>query len=39
LYARAHGTPTQIERVEVGGAAVVLGRGEFRIRNDSDTPV
>jgi trans-2,3-dihydro-3-hydroxyanthranilate isomerase len=39
LYARAHGTSTQIERVEVGGAAVVLGRGEFRIRNDSDTHV
>jgi trans-2,3-dihydro-3-hydroxyanthranilate isomerase len=39
LYARAHGSSTQIERVEVGGAAVVLGRGEFRIRNDSDTHV
>ncbi len=33
LYARAHGTPAGIERVEVGGAAVVLGRGEFHIRN------
>jgi trans-2,3-dihydro-3-hydroxyanthranilate isomerase len=37
LYARAHGSPSQIERVEVGGAAVVVGRGEFRIRDDAST--
>jgi trans-2,3-dihydro-3-hydroxyanthranilate isomerase len=37
LYARAHGTPAQIERVEVGGAAVIVGRGEFRIRDDAGT--
>jgi predicted PhzF superfamily epimerase YddE/YHI9 len=24
------GTPEQIERVEVGGSAVVVARGEFR---------
>lgn len=37
LYARVHGTPSQIERVEVGGAAIVVGRGEFRIRDDAGT--
>jgi trans-2,3-dihydro-3-hydroxyanthranilate isomerase len=31
LYARAVGTAEQIERVEVGGCAVVVARGEFRI--------
>jgi trans-2,3-dihydro-3-hydroxyanthranilate isomerase len=31
LYARAHGSPEGIERVEVGGAAVVVARGEFRL--------
>ena len=31
LYARAFGTPEQIERVEVGGSAVVVARGEFRL--------
>jgi trans-2,3-dihydro-3-hydroxyanthranilate isomerase len=31
LYARAHGSPEAIERVEVGGAAVVVARGEFRL--------
>jgi trans-2,3-dihydro-3-hydroxyanthranilate isomerase len=29
LYARAHGSPERIERVEVGGAAVIVARGEF----------
>jgi trans-2,3-dihydro-3-hydroxyanthranilate isomerase len=32
LYARAVGTPEKIERVEVGGSAVVVARGEFRLR-------
>jgi trans-2,3-dihydro-3-hydroxyanthranilate isomerase len=31
LYARATGTPTDLERVEVGGNAVVVARGEFRL--------
>jgi trans-2,3-dihydro-3-hydroxyanthranilate isomerase len=31
LYARADGSPEQLERVEVGGAAVVVARGEFRL--------
>jgi trans-2,3-dihydro-3-hydroxyanthranilate isomerase len=31
LYARAAGTPERIERVEVGGSAVVVARGEFRL--------
>jgi trans-2,3-dihydro-3-hydroxyanthranilate isomerase len=31
LYARATGTATDIERVEVGGSAVVVARGEFRL--------
>jgi trans-2,3-dihydro-3-hydroxyanthranilate isomerase len=31
LYARAVGTEAELERVEVGGAAVVVARGEFRI--------
>jgi trans-2,3-dihydro-3-hydroxyanthranilate isomerase len=31
LYARAEGTPERIERVEVGGSAVVVARGEFRL--------
>ncbi len=31
LYARAEGGPDRIERVEVGGSAVVVARGEFRI--------
>jgi trans-2,3-dihydro-3-hydroxyanthranilate isomerase len=31
LYARAHGSASVIERVEVGGAAVVVGRGELQI--------
>ena len=32
LYARADGTADQLERVEVGGSAVVVARGEFRLR-------
>ena len=31
LHARANGTATEIERVEVGGSAVVVARGEFRL--------
>jgi trans-2,3-dihydro-3-hydroxyanthranilate isomerase len=31
LYATAWGTPEQIERVEVGGSAVVVARGEFQL--------
>jgi trans-2,3-dihydro-3-hydroxyanthranilate isomerase len=31
LYARVDGTPERIERVEVGGSAVVVARGEFRL--------
>jgi trans-2,3-dihydro-3-hydroxyanthranilate isomerase len=31
LYATAWGTPDQIELVEVGGSAVVVARGEFRL--------
>jgi trans-2,3-dihydro-3-hydroxyanthranilate isomerase len=31
LYARAVGSAEQVERVEVGGSAVVVARGEFRL--------
>jgi trans-2,3-dihydro-3-hydroxyanthranilate isomerase len=31
LYARVDGSSEQIERVEVGGAALVVARGEYRI--------
>ncbi len=31
LFARAEGTPEAVERIEVGGAAVVVARGEFRL--------
>jgi trans-2,3-dihydro-3-hydroxyanthranilate isomerase len=31
LYARVDGTGDRIERVEVGGSAVVVARGEFRL--------
>jgi trans-2,3-dihydro-3-hydroxyanthranilate isomerase len=31
LYARVEGSGEQVERVEVGGSAVVVARGEFRI--------
>jgi trans-2,3-dihydro-3-hydroxyanthranilate isomerase len=31
LYASAHGSPEQLERVEVGGSAVIVARGEFRL--------
>jgi trans-2,3-dihydro-3-hydroxyanthranilate isomerase len=30
LYARIEGSPDRIEKVEVGGSAVVVARGEFR---------
>ena len=30
LYARAEGTADKLERVEVGGSAVIVARGEFR---------
>jgi len=32
LFARASGTRERIERVEVGGGAVTVARGEFRLR-------
>ena len=31
LFARAEGTPERVERVEVGGSAVIVARGEFRL--------
>jgi trans-2,3-dihydro-3-hydroxyanthranilate isomerase len=31
LYARVHGTAEAVERIEVGGSAVVVARGEFRL--------
>jgi trans-2,3-dihydro-3-hydroxyanthranilate isomerase len=31
LYARAEGSGDRVERVEVGGSAVVVARGEFRL--------
>jgi trans-2,3-dihydro-3-hydroxyanthranilate isomerase len=31
LHARVDGSPERIERVEVGGSAVVVARGEFRL--------
>jgi trans-2,3-dihydro-3-hydroxyanthranilate isomerase len=31
LYARVDGTPDEIDRVEVGGSAVVVARGEFSL--------
>jgi trans-2,3-dihydro-3-hydroxyanthranilate isomerase len=31
LYARAAGTAEQVERVEVGGSAVIVARGEFKL--------
>ncbi len=31
LHARVEGTPERLERVEVGGSAVVVARGEFRL--------
>jgi trans-2,3-dihydro-3-hydroxyanthranilate isomerase len=31
LHARVQGTPEQIDRVEVGGSAVIVARGEFRL--------
>jgi trans-2,3-dihydro-3-hydroxyanthranilate isomerase len=32
LYARAEGSPAAVRRVVVGGAAVVVARGEYRLR-------
>jgi trans-2,3-dihydro-3-hydroxyanthranilate isomerase len=32
LYARAEGSPERVERVEVGGSAVIVARGEFLTR-------
>jgi trans-2,3-dihydro-3-hydroxyanthranilate isomerase len=31
LYVRVDGTPEKIDRVEVGGSAVIVARGEFRL--------
>jgi trans-2,3-dihydro-3-hydroxyanthranilate isomerase len=33
LFAVAHGSADEIERVEVGGSAVTVAHGEFRLRN------
>ena len=30
LYARVEGSPERVERIEVGGSAVIVARGEFR---------
>ena len=31
LYARVEGTPERVDLIEVGGAAVIVARGEFRL--------
>jgi trans-2,3-dihydro-3-hydroxyanthranilate isomerase len=31
LYARVDGSADNVERVEVGGSAVIVARGEFRL--------
>jgi trans-2,3-dihydro-3-hydroxyanthranilate isomerase len=31
LYARVEGSPEQISKVEVGGSAVIVARGEFKL--------
>jgi trans-2,3-dihydro-3-hydroxyanthranilate isomerase len=31
LYARVHGSADAVERIEVGGSAVIVARGEFRL--------
>jgi trans-2,3-dihydro-3-hydroxyanthranilate isomerase len=31
LYARAEGSGDRIDRVEVGGSAVIVARGDFRV--------
>ncbi|MDQ3669318.1 MAG: PhzF family phenazine biosynthesis protein, partial [Actinomycetota bacterium] len=31
LYARVEGTAERIEKVEVGGSAVIVARGEFKL--------
>ena len=31
LYARVEGSPERVERIEVGGSAVIVARGEFRL--------
>src|SRR5215471_17161323 len=31
LFARVTGTPEQVESIEVGGSAVIVARGEFRV--------
>jgi trans-2,3-dihydro-3-hydroxyanthranilate isomerase len=33
LYARVAGSADRVERVEVGGSAVIVARGEFRLRD------
>ena len=32
LYARVEGSPEKVEKVEVGGSAVIVARGEFRLQ-------
>jgi trans-2,3-dihydro-3-hydroxyanthranilate isomerase len=31
LYARVTGTAEQVDSIEVGGSAVIVARGEFRL--------
>jgi trans-2,3-dihydro-3-hydroxyanthranilate isomerase len=31
LFARVHGIGDVVERIEVGGSAVIVARGEFRL--------
>ena len=31
LYARVEGTPERVEVIEVGGSAVIVARGEFKL--------
>jgi predicted PhzF superfamily epimerase YddE/YHI9 len=31
LFARVTGTAEQVENIEVGGSAVIVARGEFRV--------
>ena len=38
LYARVEGSEEQIDRVEVGGSAVIVARGEFRLERGQPVP-
>src|SRR5439155_12061601 len=35
LYARAEGSAEKLERVEVGGSAVIVARGRFRFQSET----